>query len=369
MSQEDISEDISEDDYEDDAVAVEQAGGRIFNKQGAYGCIYTGQLLCKNKTKIQIGHTDKFHPALTKITLKEDAEIEITISNLLRKIPIWQNYFAVSEAICEPTRYQQDPDMDKCDVTKSRPVNDIRILSMKYNGKSLPSYNFNLGTLDLLRFVKHMFEAGALLAMKGIVHRDIHHGNVLVDYFAIPRIIDFNLSITTSTDNSKIADLMRHKYEYQISQEPPDSMMMNAVQQGYNVDNVIYDLIHKKNMLHIISALLLIPMQTLEEDMIRFAHESKYVREKNVVNWFRTFWKVIDSWAIGAIIVMKLFEFKHTTAYNRLKQYERIIFPILRKMCEVDPRKRIDCVEALYMLTPNSIIIRKFGGKEWLSMK
>lgn len=346
-----------------------QDGGRLFNKQGAYGCIYTGQLLCKNKTKIYVSHTDRFHAPLTKISLKEDAEIEFSISTILKKIPIWRNYFAISEAICEPSPIQQEPDMDKCNIIKTIPLDNLRILSMKYNGKSLPSYHFNIGTLDLLRFVKHMLEAGSLLTMNGIVHRDMHHGNVLVDNFVIPRIIDFNLSICTSIDNSKIADTMRHKYEYEISQEPPDSMMMNATQQGYTADNVINDLTHKKNILHIITELLSIPMHLMENDMIKFAYESKYIKEKNFVNWFRTFWNVIDSWSIGAIIVMKMYEFKHTSTYNHLKKYEPVLFPILKKLCAVDPRKRIDCIEALNMLNSNSIVIRKFGGREWLIKK
>jgi serine/threonine protein kinase len=344
-----------------------QDGGRIFNKQGAYGCIYTGQLLCKNNTKVHLSPTDKFHMPLTKITLVEDGEMEITISNRIQKIPNWRNYFSISEAICEPSPRQTDPDINKCDVIKTVNTNKLRILSMKYNGIALSSYNFNLKMLDLMRFVSHIIEAGALLALRGIIHRDLHHGNMLVDSLIVPRIIDFNLSIMSSTASSDIGNIMRHKYEYQISQEPPDSMILNAVLQGYDTDKVINDLLYKKNIIHIVSALLSIPLDTVSKELKQFVYGSQYIKQKNIVNWFRTFWHLIDSWAIGVIIASKLFEFKHMSIYSRFKQHEHVLFPILRMMCAIDPRKRIDCVEALYILQPNHIIIRKFGGKEWLN--
>ena len=42
------------------------------------------------------------------------------------------------------------------------------------------------------------------------------------------------------------------------------------------------------------------------------------------------------------------------------------LFPVLRRLCEVNPMRRIDCVQALNMLSPNSFIIRKYS-KEWLA--
>lgn len=347
----------------------EQAGGYIFNNTGMYGCIYSGKLLCKNTKEIYLSPTDKYHKPLTKITLKEDAEIEYSISNILRKIPIWRNYFAISEAICEPSPLQIEPDINKCNVIKKVPIKELRIISMKFNGKPIHSFNFNIKTLDLVQFVRRMLEAGALLAINGIIHRDIHHGNVVVDNFVIPRIIDFNLSIKTSIDNSKISNFLWHTYNYDLVQDSPDNMILLGVLHGHTIDSIIHDIIHKNTMILKLSVLFLIPMSTFEEEMVKFAYESKYIREKNIVNWFRTFWRVIDSWAIGALLAYKIFEFKHTYAYNRLYKYEELLFPILKKMCEIDPRKRIDCVEALNMLNPNSVVIRAFGGKEWLLRK
>jgi len=77
--------------------AIEQSGGELLG-QGMYGCVFTSSLLCKNKKTPD--KKDREEPLLSKLIERSQAEIEYTISNLIRQIPIWKNYFAVSESIC-----------------------------------------------------------------------------------------------------------------------------------------------------------------------------------------------------------------------------------------------------------------------------
>ena len=103
------------------------------------------------------------------------------------------------------------------------------------------------------------------------------------------------------------------------------------------------------------------------EQLEHFYLQSKAVKAGDQVGWFNSYWRTIDSWAIGINIIdliskLSLWpEFSYTLNKIRPK-----LFPVLRKMCEVSPKSRIDCVQALNYLAPNSFIIRKYG-KPWIN--
>ena len=97
-----------------------------------------------------------------------------------------------------------------------------------------------------------------------------------------------------------------------------------------------------------------------------FSLKSASVRKMDMNQWYKTYWRVIDSWSVGVIIVSLLYRFKQSSFYaTRFKSSEKVLFPVLTALCQVDPSKRIDCVQALHQLDPNHFIIRKYAGA-WL---
>lgn len=338
------------------------SGGK-FMDEGLYGCIFTPSLKCKDGTEKEISEGAD-SDLLSKIILTPYAKKEFSIATKVHQIPLWKNYFVVSESMCEPASVQTEKGFDNCKVLTEYKLSDFRILNMPYGGQPLYSVKFNLQTFNFLNFVIHLIEAGALLNLFGIVHRDIHQGNILIDDNEVPRIIDFNLAIPVYEPVT--SQKLKHNYSYEIATEPPDSTLVNAIQLGYNGENVINSIIEKKPIIKKIKTVLGASEEEMRKSMDIFYSKSKSVKVGDSAKWFETYWRTVDSWAIGINIVDLISKFSLWPEFaSSLKQIKPKVYPVLRRMCEVSPLKRIDCLQALNYLSPNNFIIRKYG-RPWL---
>ena len=343
-------------------IGIMLSGGKLID-DGLYGCIFTPALECKHKKK-QEEVDEKDHLELSKLIPTSYAKKEDAVATLIRKIPLWKNYFIVSESMCEPSLIQKDKDVVKCHVIQDKRLSAFRLLMMPYGGQPLNVHRFSLQTFQFMDFVTHFISAGAILNLFGIVHRDIHGGNILVDKEDVPRIIDFNLAIFVENDDAVMK--LQHQYNYQLTQEPPDSTLVNAIKLGYKPNNVIQSIIYKKNIIKKISNLLQLPLNDMEEELESFYRQSKSVKQGEDTKWFHVYWRTIDSWAIGVNIVDLFYKLSLWPEFS--SQSSRIkskLSPVLRGLCAVSPLKRLDCVQALYLLDPNHFIIRKYAGA-WL---
>jgi len=338
-----------------------QEGGKLLN-HGMYGCVFTSSLHCKNKKSLEHSE-DKEHPPISKLIRNDHAEVEFKISSLIRQIPLWRNYFAVSESMCEPALKQTEKDLASCSVLEEQPITDFRILSMTYHGVSIDSFRFNLATFDVAKFISHLLEAGALLNLFGVVHRDIHQGNILVDQHNVPRIIDFNLSVFAKEVVTE--DDLDHSHTVHVGQEPPDATIVNAVSHGHDGMRVIDSILTKKSVLKKIQTLLGVTPQQMKVSLYRFYQQSKSMKDGDPEAWFKTYWTKYDSWGIGINIVFQIIKWSISPAFS-IEPHKAKLFPILRKMCAMSPVDRIDCVQALYQWNPTHFIIQKYG-KEWLN--
>jgi hypothetical protein len=340
-----------------------QSGGKLFD-QGMYGCIFRPNLECEGKKKGLQTPINKEHDPLSKLILKEDAELEFDIASIIRKIPIWKNYFAVSESICKPAAKQKEKELDQCDVLTSHPLSEFRILSMSYYGQTMTNFRFDISQFQFMDFASHLIKAGALLNLFGIVHRDIHQGNILVDEHYVPRIIDFNLSIPQ--ERPITAACLSHSYSLNISQEPPDSILVNAIYHRNPAQRVMESIIYKKKITSTISQILDYSLADMYQELLHFYQYSVSVKAGDSVTWFRMYWRTIDSWAIGINLVHLILRLSALPKFESIyASFRSTIVPLLRRMCAISPLERIDCVQALYYLDPNHFIIRKYG-KVWI---
>ena len=354
MTEMDVAVDITADNAVMD-------GGKLFD-EGMYGCIFTPPLKCKDDKK----QYNESNNSLSKLIIKEYANKEWSIMAKIKKIPLWKNYFIVSESPpCVPAPIQKDKDLALCSPLAESKLSDFRILTMPYGGTPLTSYRVQLSNFDFMGFIVHFIEAGALLNLFGIVHRDIHQGNILVDNEQVPRIIDYNLSILVES-NVTLGEL-KHKYDANLAQEPPDSTLVNAVQQGYNYEKVINSIVTRKQILKKIRTMLGVTIEEQWESLESWHRMSKAAKVGDEVAWFNNYWRTIDSWAIAVNIIDFISKLslwpEFVTTLNKVRGK---LFPVLRRMCEMNPKQRIDCVQALNMLSPNSFIIRKYS-KDWLA--
>lgn len=326
---------------------ADMVGGKLLD-QGHYGCIFTSSLYCKNNKRIP--HSER--PALTKLSLKEDAEQEYSVARMIRAIPLWKNYFEVAESICIPAARQPEPDLRKCDVLKRHRGEEWRLLSMTHRGKALRSFSFDMKRLDFMQFITHLVEAGALLCKQGIVHRDLHVGNIVVDQHYVPRIIDFGLSVTEHSPH--LDSLLRHVHSLSLLQESPDYTMINAFATGYTRSRMVHTLSNKKNLKKMESILGI----RVTHDLTRLSNMEMIVNG-DFTTWFHTYWTKVDSWAIGSVIFQLLIQLSVWPVFvERIEGKKGLIIALLRKMCEIHPDHRIDCIEALRMLQPTHAMLR-----------
>ena len=338
-------------------------GGRLLD-QGMYGCVFTPALKCKGPS-VKTDQEDPFYPPVSKLILTDDAKQEFAVSEIIRRLPDWKRYFAVSESMCDPSPKQTEKEMKECEIINDVPLSEFKILSMPYRGTPVYRHRFQIKEFDFISFVRHMLEAGSMLALFGIVHRDLHLGNVLVDHKQVPRIIDFNLSIRVLADSITPA-MISHTFKPQLIQEPPDSALIMGISQGYPSERVIQSIMRNKWILTKIQRLFGISKEVMAEKLRELSRRIHPIQHGDIVEWFRRYWSKIDSWAIGVMIIDRMSSFTLWPEFGTMMESARIkLHPILEKMCSIHPGDRIDCVEALEMLDPTNFVLRNYG-KAWL---
>lgn len=333
-------------------------GGKLLDK-GGYSCIFDPPLRCKgSKTMKSHGHM------ISKLMTNEDSETEWKISELIRKIPLWKNYFAVSESICELGLNQVDGDLKtKCELIKYINPSQLRILQMPYAGKPLQNYTLR-SDFNLMAFMTHILEAGALLVLNNVIHFDLHVGNILINNNGVPRIIDFNLSLLSNKSVSVSELSYRFSRNFHLTQQPPDYTVLLGIEQGKNIDMMISQ-IENKNIISYIKSIIGIHPSIIRKD-IKNLILNPYIAKGDIDKWFNQYWTKIDSWAIGTYFIVMLKKYgilpqiggAYQIHHSKLKK-------LLQNLCAINPNERWDCVQALYYMNPNSIVIKRFGYK-WL---
>ncbi len=343
-----------------------QDGGQLYD-EGYYGCVFMPKLKCAGDKQSLPKNTQIINGTpIDKLIIASQAEEEFDISQSIQEIPLWKNYFIVSESICEPAPIQQqtEKDLSKCKPLEGKSLSAFRILRTTFGGVPLLLYRINVNNFPLMDMFKHMLEGVSLITLFGIVHRDLHQGNILIDKENVLRIIDFNLSVN-ARHNITSQDL-RHGYTLAAFQEPPDSTLVNAISLGYNGERIINAIINGKSILRNIQSVLGVSLEDMRTSLEDAYTYSSSIQKGDDVKWFRTYWRTIDSWAVGCnfvLIIMKLSlwpEFQ-----KQWKQVGPIMIPILKKLCEINPIKRYDAVQALHELDSQNYIIRKYA-QGWL---
>lgn len=345
-------------------------GGKLLSK-GAYGCVFTPPLRCKinnniSSAPISNSTTDNM---ISKILTKNEAVLESSITQRITHIPLWKNYFVVSESVCKtpaPRTGQLEEDIDKCSMLKGKRLDSFSLLTMQFGGIPLSMYKFNLHTFSLFDFVSHLLEAVSLLTVYGITHRDLHDNNILVDKNGVPRIIDFNVSIDT-TRPIRVNEI-RHVANFTIYQESPDSALINAVAEGIHVNTVIHR-IAQSRIFDIFESTLDIDRHMIKEQLYDYYNTSKYVQAGDDAKWLSVYWTKQDSWSIGIILlqmITKLSLWPEFVKSNQYKDNKDILFAIIHGLCQINPRSRITCIEALAKFNPESDILKIKGVNKWL---
>ncbi len=348
------------------SISYDSDGGKLID-EGSYSCIFYPNLKCKTGTEQFAVTSLQDKKYIDKLLNINEAEYEFEISKKILKLPLNKNYFIVSESICQPAPapLQTNTTLDKCDLLQEISLSQTRILRSVYGGTTLAMYRIKLNDFSFYDMFKHLLEGSSILALYGFIHRDIHLSNILIDNKNVPRIIDFNLCLNI---NNKIgvADLT-HKYNATLFQQSPDYTLINAIINGRDPQATMKSIITTKNLLKTMQGILGISLQTMYDNLDEFYSNSPFMQKGDILGWFNSYWTKIDSWSIGLIMIYFL---KQLLLYPQFqlewKKISKQYLPIIKKLCEINPKKRVDCIQALAKLDPQNYIIRKYCTN-WLN--
>jgi serine/threonine protein kinase len=353
-------------------------GGALI-AQGAYGCIFDKPLECKRK-----GKKDK-STKIAKLTEDIDATQEINIGNELRDAPLAANYFVLADpesCSVKPVEKQTDEDIDDCNFLDRVDLQFTKQIYMNYGGKALYQINIHPSQFNLFKFMVHMLEAAGTLLLSGICHYDIHPGNIVVDKQGAFRLIDFGMAFKGPTITKTVIDLRwkvlrfgtpEHTEHWISNQEPPEITIINAVANNeFPLEAAIQKTIYTKNIFgQLAKPMFGISRQNQIERFEKFWMTSKACREENWVKFFKLYWSVFDSWALGTLFftyLQKQLSFYQFTSSDAWKTKQVPIQAALRGMMDINPRNRLDAIEALALLDPGNHWLNRFASS-WLSEK
>ena len=346
-----------------------QEGGKLLG-EGVYGCVFDPPLKCtkpKRVVKTKANHT------VGKITSIASGQTEFGATAQLAKAPNAEKYFVLIEEFCVPEAKakQQEPDLPKCTFLKDIVLPNQAQLVMAFGGTPLRYVPRVPTRLDYYKIGQHLLEAGTILLMQGIVHRDIHPMNVLVNSPTTCKLIDFGMSYRP--DLLTLSNLQENRmflqFSPEFSQEPPEVTYGNGIRSNVPEPIIFARLFDKKQELALVQTVLGISKQAQINRLKGFLRQSKSVQERNAYAFFKVYWSKVDAWAIGAVLLTLWTDFQYEPSFEQQPVYQtkkQTILKVIKGLLDCDAAHRMDCAEALAMWAPDSPVLQQANVKAWL---
>jgi serine/threonine protein kinase len=312
--------------------------------EGSYGCVVTPPIKCK-KSKVKQANKGR---KVGKLIRLKNAQVELSISELIKGIPGWERYFLIQEKDnCEPSNFKEyrETYQKQCKIIDKVSDKELGQLISPFGGKMLHSLALT-ESFNYLGSFRHMLEAVALLNRQGICHYDLHEGNILVDYNGTMRIIDYGAAF--QGDQVSDESLWRHIYSFSPGYvaQPPEVSVRHGLLDSVPFAQAINTTIKDKKILEAITTVLGVKRETQWDDLYKFFREEN---TEDVVKFYHSYWRKWDSWSVG-VIFLKLLQKSFL-----LQKFTREVWPVagqairvvLKGLLEVDPRRRLTAEQAL----------------------
>lgn len=357
-------------------MADTQVGGKFLGS-GSYGCTFMPPLLCKGEKSLE-----QKENLVTKIVPKtSDIISEIEIAKILRTIPLSTNYFiySIDNEPCTPapesqqrtTSGKQRADLFACDKLQSKgTLSYFYMYRMPYGGVGIRS---NEARFNYWRLGKHLLEGLSLLLVNGIVHNDLHSGNIVIDESQVPRIFDWGLAnFGPNASKEDLESIISQPFAVRYKQQPPELHLFVRAYESGSIDEAMDRIITgRQTTASWIQEILGVDREMILEQFNTFRRRTLYLEKRlDFQAYWKIHWPKIDSWSLG-VILLKL-------AYDLNKRQKPLfenpfyidkkdkIINCLRGMCNFNCFERMNVIQALAVWdSPNNPIIIKYGRK-WL---
>jgi hypothetical protein len=340
-----------------------QTGGKIIGK-GSYGCAFDPPLKCADGAE-----KDYTGRKVGKMTSKSEALKENYITAILKQIPSAEKYYSILLDTCalKPRDEQTETDLRKCDVLVRKPYARFTQLIMPYSGQSIHFFNKEIksGAVNFFVFGRHLLEASALLLTRGVVHYDLHKGNILIQNMATPTIIDFGLSWQVNLLPKIAGDLASHNYEPEYAQYSPELSIPEAINSALPLDDRLFrEILEKKRVSKMAERLLGVSMERSIEELGAFVRDSISIKERNWLKFYQTYWPKFDAWSVGRILLEMYYAITSGRGYQPSAK-DATYARALRGLCAPNPKKRLNAAQALVIWDPTSPVLRSAEVMMW----
>lgn len=353
-----------------------QSGGKLIG-QGTYGCVYDPPLVtygkqAKGKSKGKLG----------KVVHVSDLELEIGIAKILQTFPDTKKYCIIPEVKTLskplPMKQQVEKDLHKCVSLNRFGQGDMYQYELENGGVPLKVFiespSYPIKTFPIFSFMRELLEIGAFLLLHGCIHNDLHASNIVMKSpkDPLPRLIDFGRSYTYNSINRGLVEKLRAHYDSGIHQITPECSAQFGLQEKISFSQVLQDLHDKKAGIRFGESILGVSRKTQIAEFAAFWKSSSSARNGDWPTFYSYYWHVVDSWAIGTIllsILRRLLLIKEFTEGEEWKAKGPLVKEILRGLLRASPRERSDCLVALAMYDPTNHFVVGNAGKAWLASR
>jgi serine/threonine protein kinase len=350
-------------------------GGRILGK-GTYGCIYQPILKCRKKRGKDVQHTSD-SSLVGKITSKNDAQNELAVAKLLKKLPDSSNYTIISEldsCIPRAKSRQDDKDINHCDYLEKNKLEDSIQLLMPWGGYPLSRINLDPHFFNYLRFCEEILACGAFLVTNNLCHFDIWGQNFLFDKQNKPKLIDFGFTFQPSALTIDHLKARWRVYAFDHDTETPEVTLMLGTHANAPLQELIHGMEKEKPAVQRLAALCNVNPSEWSSDLLEWTKNSTSFQQHDWLRCWKVYWPGFDAWSIGAVLLqvleiqMSISSFVESTGW---KSKSSKIKAVLKGLTRANPIYRLDAAEALSLLTDGShpLISSGSAGSVWISEK
>lgn len=292
-----------------------------------------------------------------KVTTKEEVEIELSISNLIKAIPNYNQYFIVQDLDnCSDKNFNTFRPMytAECDQFDEESKDLYQLIAL-YGGRTLKTFAVPYD-FDFLKAFKHVLKGISLLEAQGICHMDLHYGNIVRDVKGTMRIFDYGMSFVGDTVSQTYVKQFLGYYSPIYDQIPPEFTILMAIADGITIPVAISDCLTRKKIIPMAQNLLGVGMSLGEqEDSLREYIQSPGMYEmmaRRPLEFFRNNWRKIDVWSVGGVflrVLQRCFLSPHFIE-TQWKKDGPLVRTVLKGLLQCNPHRRLSAKEALEKL-------------------
>jgi hypothetical protein len=353
-------------------IQIQRGGKQI--AEGAFGCIFSPPLQCGNKS-IKVDKTK-----LGKLTDYGDIKNEIIASKFLNQFSKSSEYCILPElrSICTPDL--EDPKnkdlLDNCKSLEESPDKKHFQFTVEYGGETLKHTLVNINpsfkTIPFFTLMRQLLEIGAFLVIHGFIHNDIHGNNIVLGDSFKPRLIDFGRSFIHDAITPTLIEELSADYNPGLGQITPETSTEHGIREGIPLATILSDIRKKKPALEWGEKILGISRTAQMEEFKQFWLHSKTVQTKDWVAFYKLYWPVVDSWAIGHDLLQVLRRMNVSEDFSADKEWvqkQGVVKQVLRGLLHTSPKLRLDCLQALAIYDPMNDLVSSPSGNAWLERK